>query len=196
MGSQSVERGASRSVRRERLLWIAATAWVLLIYSTLYYVRVPINFLRERNLLALTVAAIFLLVAATVAFFLVSKRPGWPVLLIHGAAAVVYLAVFLRMNLAEEKLHLVEYGVLGGLIYEALRERQERRSERWNSAPGWWPAPLAVLLTSALGWIDEGIQAVLPNRFYDLRDVGLNVVAAALAVGTIAAWRWADRSFS
>ena len=37
-----------------------------------------------------------------------------------------------------------------------------------------------------LGWLDEGIQALLPNRVYDLRDVFFNSVAAGLVIGA----RW------
>jgi hypothetical protein len=193
MGSQKVARSESRSIRRERHLWIAAMGWVLLIYSTLYYVRAPIEFLRERNLLRLTVAAIFLLTAATVTFFLMRRRPGRRALSVLCIAAVIYLILFWVMDRAEEKLHLVEYGILAAMIYGALLERQIRRSRAAGSAWSWWPAPVAVLLTSVLGWGDEGIQALLPNRVYDLRDAGLNVAAAVIAVSAIVAWRWAER---
>ena len=193
MGSQEVERNVGRSIRRERRLWIAATGWVLLIYSTLYYVRAPIEFLRERNLLRLTVAAVFLLTAVTVTFFLMRRHPGRRALSVLGAAAIVYLILFWVMERAEEKLHFVEYGLLAGLIYAALLERRTRRRVAAKGMWIWWPALLAVILTSALGWGDEGIQAVLPNRVYELRDVGLNVAAAVVAVSAIVSWRWAER---
>jgi hypothetical protein len=189
----SLEQELSRSVRRERRLWIAAIGWVLLIYSTLYYVRAPIEFLRERNLLRFTVAAVFLLTAATVTFFLMRRHPGRRALFVLCAAAVVYSILFWVMERAEEKLHFVEYGLLAGLIYAALLERRARRRSALSGGWNWWPAMLSVLLTSAIGWGDEGIQAVLPNRVYELRDVGLNVAAAVIAVSAIVAWRWAER---
>ena len=192
MGSLGQE--SSRSVRRERRLWIAAVGWVLLIYSTLYYVRAPIEFLRERNLLRLTVAAVFLLTAVTVIFFLMRRHPRRRALFVLGAAGVVYLILFWVMERAEEKLHFVEYGVLAGLIYAALLERRARRLSDSGAGWRWWPELLAILLTSAFGWGDEGIQAVLPNRVYELRDVGLNVAAAVVAVSAMAAWRWAERN--
>ena len=37
--------------------------------------------------------------------------------------------------------------------------------------------------TVLLGWLDEGIQWLLPNRVYDIRDVGFNALAAVMAVG-------------
>ena len=193
MGSQEVGLDISRSLRRERRLWIAAAGWILLIYSTLYYVRGPIEFLRERNLLRFTVAAVFLLTAATVTFFLLRRRPGRRALAVLGVSAVVYLVLFMMMERAEEKLHFIEYGVLAGVFYAALLERAHRSRGSTRGQWTWWPAPLAILLTSAFGWGDEGIQAVLPNRVYELRDVGLNVAAAIVAVAAIEAWRWAER---
>jgi hypothetical protein len=49
------------------------------------------------------------------------------------------------------------------------------------------PSVTAVIVTVAAGWIDEGLQGLLPNRFYDLRDVGLNGLAGMLAVAFLAA---------
>ena len=40
-----------------------------------------------------------------------------------------------------------------------------------------------------VGWLDEGVQGLLPNRMYDLRDVAFNALAAALALGAAAAVR-------
>jgi VanZ family protein len=44
----------------------------------------------------------------------------------------------------------------------------------------------AVLLAGAAGWVDEAIQALLPNRVYDLRDVAFNTLAAAAAIAALA----------
>ena len=45
------------------------------------------------------------------------------------------------------------------------------------------PALLAVLAASLVGVLDENIQAFLPNRAYDIRDVQFNVLASVMAVG-------------
>ena len=47
------------------------------------------------------------------------------------------------------------------LIYNALSER----SENGRRVPA--PAVLALVVTVLLGWLDEGIQAFLPDRVYD-----------------------------
>jgi VanZ family protein len=62
------------------------------------------------------------------------------------------------------------------LIKEALTERasQGRRVSM--------PALLAVLATAFVGPLDESIQTFLPTRFFDYRDVLLNVLAALMAI--------------
>ncbi|MCZ6508108.1 MAG: VanZ family protein, partial [Acidobacteria bacterium] len=82
----------------------------------------------------------------------------------------------------EVKLHFVEYGVLGGLFYSALRSG----GARWVALP-------AVILTGLAGWLDEGIQYLLPNRWYDLQDVAINTVAGAIAIVTLVLLDWAQR---
>ncbi len=48
---------------------------------------------------------------------------------------------------------------------------------------------MAAMLTTALcGWGDEGIQSLLPDRFYDVRDIAINAVAGILAVLACMAW--------
>ena len=95
----------------------------------------------------------------------------------------------------EERLHFLEYGVVAALIYLALCERRARAAEADPTSrdplvrlP---PAVVAVILTAILGWIDEAIQAVLPNRYYDLRDVAFNSAAAVICLLSVKALEWA-----
>ena len=60
--------------------------------------------------------------------------------------------------------------------------RIERRSA--SGPPGRWPAPTAVLVNGVAGWGDEGIQALLPSRVYELRDVALNFGGGVLVVAS------------
>jgi hypothetical protein len=56
------------------------------------------------------------------------------------------------------------------------------------------PAVLTVLAVVLLGWIDEGIQARVPERVCDLRDVGSNAAAGLMAVAARLALDRARRS--
>jgi len=100
----------------------------------------------------------------------------------------VYGMVMVRIALTpEERTHLFEYGILATLIYQALSER----ASNGRKVPS--PAILAVLITALLGWLDEGIQALLPNRVYDIRDVGTNALAGVMAIAVVLTLAWARR---
>ncbi len=93
--------------------------------------------------------------------------------------------VFVRMGSYEERTHLIEYGIVALLIHAALNERAMRSPH----VPA--PAILAVTIACFLGVLDELIQALLPTRVFDPRDILFNTLAAILAVGAIKALRWA-----
>jgi len=174
---------------REQRLWILAGSCLLLIYSSLYIARTVTNWLRDANLLRLVVGGSFLLAATWVGFGLLRSRPGWRVWLALVAIAAGYAVLLSRFELPEERLHFLEYGVIGGLVFAALVERQKNRwdesGESQSRRAPVWPAVGAFVITGIAGWIDEGIQEILPNRFYDLRDVAMNAAAGALAVASI-----------
>ncbi len=77
--------------------------------------------------------------------------------------------------------------MVGVFIYEALTERagQGRRVPV--------PVLLAILATTLLGALDEGIQAILSSRVFDPLDMLFNFLAAVMAVTARAALRWARR---
>jgi hypothetical protein len=111
-----------------------------------------------------------------VAWRWVKRRPGWSEIGVGLGVAFAYLVMFLRMGSPEERTHLIEYGIVAALIHQALLERV--RNGRRVPAP----AALAVALTALLGLLDEAIQAMLPNRVFDLRDVGFNALAGFMVV--------------
>jgi VanZ family protein len=97
-------------------------------------------------------------------------RYAWLVLIglcyAYGLATIAY---------PEEKIHFIEYGILAFLIYRAMRLSLAR--------PGAYIG--AFFLTGISGWVDEGIQHLLPNRYYQLEDVLLNAVSGALGLALL-----------
>jgi len=174
---------------RERRLWIMAGSCLLLIYSSLYVARPVTEWLRDANLLRLAVGSSFLTATAWIVLRLFRRRPGWRVWLALVGIGAGDLALLTRLELPEERLHFLEYGLVGGLVFTALAERRRNTStdsaERPFGRDLVGPAVSAFLITGAAGWIDEGIQEILPNRFYDLRDVAMNAAAGAMAVLSI-----------
>ncbi len=162
---------------RERRLWLWAVAVVTAIYSTLGLAGTLAAELRERDLLGVSFAVGFILVLVAIAASALRRGTGRYEIWVGIGVVAVFGMVVVRMGIGPaERTHLFEYGLLAVLIHEALLER--RRGGRRIPLPGL----LAVAATALLGWLDEGIQSLLPNRAYDLRDVGTNILAGLMAI--------------
>ena len=172
---------------RERRLWLWALAAVVAIYSTLGLARTLAGILQDHGILGASfVFAMFLIAAAVIAQALTRPTGVIEIGVLLGVVAV-YGMVFLRMAIPEERSHLIEYGIVALLIYEALSERasQGRHVPR--------TALLAIAVTTVIGVIDECIQAVLPSRVFDIRDILFNFLAGVMAITASAALGWARR---
>jgi VanZ family protein len=147
---------------KNRIRWALVVFYVLVIYSTLGVARKWCQSLQQLNILGFIVGCS--VVAGAVAVI------GWKW---QGASAIrrilrimialAFLGIAVSLRLPEERVHLVEYGLLGWMLAWAL------------AGGGGWPRTLAgVALVWGIGWGDEIIQGILPNRVYDVRDILLN----------------------
>lgn len=162
---------------RERRLWGWTVAVVAAVYASAGFAGTLAGVLRQRGLLEAAFALAFLCVVVAVVGSALRRRPGGREVWVALGVTAVFGMVLVRLGVGpEERTHLFEYGLVGVLVHQALEER------RGNGARVPVPPVLAVVLTAALGWIDEGIQALLPDRVYDLRDVGVNALAGCMAV--------------
>ena len=173
--------------KRERRLWLWALLVVVTIYSTLGLAGTLSDVLRDRGMFDSFFILGFFLLLAVVAIQGLTTRPGIAEVGVFVGIVAVYFMVFARMGIPEERTHLFEYSLVAILIYQALVER--RKNGRNISVP--WL--IAIAATALLGWIDEGIQPSLPNRVYDIRDVGFNALAGLMAILGTVALMWARR---
>lgn len=91
------------------------------------------------------------------------------------ALALVMLSLAVALALIdspEERIHFIEYGLLGGLAVRAFAHRL--RGVALYAATS--------LFGLAIGTLDELYQGILPDRFYDVRDIMMN------AAGSILGW--------
>lgn len=173
--------------RREARAWLWLAAVLVAIWASLSKAGRLAALLREEGLLGPVFVVAFLVLAVAVAGFGL-RRPGRAEIVVWVGVAAVYTLTAVRLFVAaEERTHLVEYGLVAVLIHEALSERVR------NGGSVRSPALVAVLATAALGWLDEGIQWLLPTRVYDIRDVGFNALAGLMAVSARVALAWARR---
>ncbi len=119
----------------------------------------------------------FGLIAATVLALGGTARLPWPELGLWLGTVALALLVLVRINSAAERTHLIEYGILAAFVHEALLER-------WGPARRWRVALVALVATIVAGLVDEVVQAALPNRYFDWRDLGFNAAAASGVIGT------------
>ena len=176
---------------RERRLWAWTVAVVVAIYSTLGLAATLAGELRVRGLIDAFFVLGFLLVLATILTQGLKTRPSGAEIGVALGVVAAYLMVFVRMAIpVEERTHLIEYGVVAVLIYEALTER----ASQGRRVPV--PALLAVVAAVLIGVLDECIQGLLPNRVFDPRDILFNVLAAVMAVAASVALGWARRRVS
>jgi VanZ family protein len=86
---------------------------------------------------------------------------------------LTYYFVARTIKLPEEQLHFFEYGLVGIFFLRALQHSK-------------MPLPIlffsAWAISSTTGWCDELLQGITPNRHYDIRDIGFNVIAAGLGL--------------
>lgn len=81
--------------------------------------------------------------------------------------------LFLTMTeLPSERIHFLEYGLLSWPLAAALR----------HDFSGPRLLLFASLIISLLGFMDEGIQWLLPRGFFDLKDVWMNTAGGFLGL--------------
>lgn len=92
------------------------------------------------------------------------------------AALYSYFTIKLKEH-PEEAFHFLEYGVLSYLFFIALSKRVHDHSIYITS----------ISFVLLIGVLDEFIQWMMPERFWDIRDVGLNTLSAAISM--LGLWR-------
>lgn len=167
-----------------RRRWIAAIGYTLLIFLFLPIFPSlwgPVSRQFPEILRGINYGFISLLAILFTGLLLFHKKQGPGFYILSTAVFFGYgLFVFFVCQYPAERFHLLEYGVLVILVYRALVPRI--RTPRIYF--------FIILYTFAVGLMDELIQALLPNRVYDNRDIAINWGASLLATGLLGAATW------
>jgi len=88
--------------------------------------------------------------------------------------AIVAIGLFLvwQIEIPEEKIHILEFALLGWLASRDLT-RQKIRLGR---------IILALIFTFLAGLLDETFQGILPYRYFQWWDVALNSAGGAFGI--------------
>jgi hypothetical protein len=161
----------SELIKKNTFYWVAAFTWVALIYLSVPCVRGISNQLRDSFLLLPTIYTIF---GICIIFLLILfyKHYKFSIFNIVGLIFITgsYCVLLIYSSTPEEKIHLIEYGILAYLFVKAIGF--DRRKMYF----------LAIILTALFGLGDELVQYYTPNRFFDWWDVFLNAVSGFNAV--------------
>jgi hypothetical protein len=167
------------------LRWLALATYVAAIYASLPFApRLGLRFLRSAPggwLLGPGLGLVVLAGAAVLGLAL--RRRQAPARAYAGlAVAAGGYALALSWLRAQhlERTHLPEYGIAAWLAWRALAPLVRTPFAGYAAA---------AALAAAIGYGDELLQKIVPGRYYDLRDVGMNALGSVLAVVVIAAAR-------
>lgn len=158
-------------------------ARIVFLYTLLIYLSLPVmpglwkRFASYTGNFADYVTAVILgLVGLVIVFYLISKRKSIRAFIWLITIASAYIWGLGKLELSIEKIHFIEYGLLAHLVFRALRHHIRHKSVYLCSG----------MTVFCLGFLDEGIQYLLPNRVFELKDVLLNGAGGTLAVLLIA----------
>ena len=159
--------------KKRILFWSITIILIIFIYGTLGYVRPVVNFLVEHKLKTFAVAFILLGFFSALFFTLIyNKRVKLINLIVVILVGIAY-AFFLKflVVMPEERIHFAEYGLVAFFLYKALKIDVRNKIEIFV---------IGSILLFLFGWGDELIQKLLPDRYYDLRDVFINFISGVL----------------
>lgn len=107
--------------------------------------------------------------------FVIRRKPRFINLSMIIMMLIIGVIVVWRIKIPEEKIHILEYAVLGWFAGRDLI----KTSSKIRKLRG---LILACAVCIAVGILDEAFQKILPNRYFDLRDIALNSLGGALGV--------------
>lgn len=164
----------SKPQESERTSWLFVALASLIIFITAPFARAIQSVVSEvlgRSFVLFLVAAATLV--ATILAIRVIRRRAVPrnayLWLVATFAAFGGYAYQLRDN-PEEAFHFVQYGLLSLLVYRALIHRFRDHGVYF----------VATLVVAIIGIIDEWIQWITPSRYWDVRDLRINLLAGAM----------------
>lgn len=157
------------------LRFLPLLTYIALLYGSLPYVRGIADFLRKRNLLRFTMYSFSFFVALVLFYFMtlhikLKKNTAVSIIVFFG---IVYCSLFRSLKLPEENAHFIEYSLVYPIVVYSLRPYFKKHMLFIGS----------FLLAILIGWGDESIQSLIPGRYFEWSDVGLNVVGAFLGMG-------------
>jgi len=172
-----------KKVKPKFFAWLWFTLCTLAIFLIVPLARTIQSFVQDRwgrSLFGYTVLVVaggtFLTLICFLYFRLKIRSPSNYIWLTIITGIYIYFTLKL-WKVPVEAIHFLEYGLLGFFLFRAFRFTIKDKSIYLS----------AFLFGSVVGIFDEIIQWMVPLRYWDIRDVGLNSLSTALF--QIALWK-------
>jgi hypothetical protein len=161
----------------QRQRFVMLGAYVGVVFATVPFTRRIVLALRTTDLLSATVTSLYAVAVAGVVYYVLFNRrlSDWIAFAVVSALLCVVTVLLLGLSIPEERVHFLQYGTMALLARYAFAYPPGRVGSGTTLA-------LALLLTAALGLLDECLQGLVPSRVFDWRDVGMNAGAAVMAL--------------
>lgn len=135
--------------------------WIVILYTVLILVSLPWarqmwDFVGNKNGFFILIG----LYVCSVGILYIRIRN----ILFIGLLGIIIFAIFKLIPLPIERIHFIQYGILGWLAYLAGGRK-------------------AFFYVIAIGILDELIQGILPNRYFDIRDIFMNIIGGCIGIG-------------
>jgi len=161
-----------------KVWWSIIGAYVLLIYTTLgvmpEFWKLIDNLMGGKGVFLIIFLLVLGALGVLIRMVFIKKEQDAKKYILFLFFLWVYLALGKLARLPIEKVHLVEYCLLGVMVYNALKIDLDRYD--WNLYI------CGGIFCLVIGIIDEVIQGVLPNRVFDLRDMVINIVSSLVVL--------------
>lgn len=166
----------------KRWSWLVVLAWTIVIFVT-----IPLARTIQREFERLFGSGAYFIAAGIIGvfFFLfvliyiyqrhkrnLSRRLCWLIVLM---AASVGLMKF-QLQTPAEAIHFFEYGILSFFLFRACS----------HHIRDWLVYPISVFLLIMIASADEFLQWMMPGRYWDFRDIRLNLLAGMVVQAFIA----------
>jgi len=142
-----------------------------------------------RFVLSFEIAIALLIFLLALKLLIIGKKKS--ILFIFSVGAIFLLSLILYKFLPNpyEFTHLPEYAVLSILIVWTLEKEEIKdinKEKFLKSLANKNPYFLSGVLTGIIGTVDEAYQYILPNRFFTLYDIFLNILGGI--IGLLVFW--------
>lgn len=154
-----------------------ALTYTGLIYISLYFVPYFTSFLQKALILNefIDILSISIGVSMVVLFFYKYRIYDPKAYLLFSLVLVGFLWAFLNARFLVERFHYLEYALLYAIWFRVIRHF-------WS---GWFRYAATLVWCALIGFLDELIQYLLPNRYFDREDVVMNIVGSSFGLAVV-----------